>query len=50
MKNRSITRTAFSLFVFAILSHQALSFEPANKKMSPEAKALLELHYTISGK
>ncbi|MFN8206976.1 MAG: glycosyl hydrolase [Bacteroidales bacterium] len=38
------------LFATMLCSAQKLTITPANPAMSPEAKALLELHYRISGK
>ncbi len=48
---KQIFKTSFLAFFFlAFTGITGSAFEPANKNMSPEAKALLELHYSISGK
>jgi mannan endo-1,4-beta-mannosidase len=48
MKKRIGLLILFSVTI--ICSAQKTTFKPANLAMSPEARALLELHYRISGK
>ncbi|MDP3643270.1 MAG: hypothetical protein Q8S54_08790 [Bacteroidota bacterium] len=50
MKFNTLTRNCLILALVVSMFASVFANEPVNPKATPEAKALLELHYRISGK